>query len=206
MLKREDMMELTRRMTLSRTSFDRIAGGYLNRDGEIDGTFNRHFLKLSSSDRAKNLELAKAIPYARTNEQLREYRFAADGVRPGTMRQLLEALRQCGLKNDALMETFYEQVAEYYRTNEDYAVFVFHDRYDVPRKGTDKERQWESEEVYEYLICAVCPVEGGYEPGKPQWGFLYPSFSGRSANPGYIAVFDEDPDHPQRELLDKMLG
>lgn len=206
MLKREDMMELTRRMTLSRTSFDRIAGGYLNRDGEIDGTFNRHFLKLSPSDRAKNLELAKAIPYARTNEQLREYRFAADGVRPGTMRQLLEALRQCGLKNDALMETFYEQVAEYYRTNEDYAVFVFHDRYDVPRKGTDKERQWESEEVYEYLICAVCPVEGDYEPGKPQWGFLYPSFSGRSANLGYIAVFDEDPDHPQRELLDKMLG
>ncbi len=47
MINREDMLELTRRMTPSRTSFTRIAGCYLDRDGEIDGTFNTHFLKLS---------------------------------------------------------------------------------------------------------------------------------------------------------------
>lgn len=205
MLKREDMMELTRRMTLSRSSFTRIAGCYLDKGGEIDGTFNRHFLRLSDADRRKNLELAKAIPYAETNNQLKEYCFADNGGRAGAMRRLLEAVRQCGLKNDALMETFYEQIAGCYRTARDYAVFVFHDRYDVPLKGKDSRRQWESEEVYEYLICAVCPVQGDYEPEKPQWGFLYPSFSERSANPGYIAVFDEDPDHPQKELRDKIL-
>ena len=40
MINREDMMELTRRMTLSRTSFTRIAGCYMDGNGEIDGTFN----------------------------------------------------------------------------------------------------------------------------------------------------------------------
>ena len=39
-----------------------------------------------------------------------------------------------------------------YVSQEPYGIFVFHDRYDVPVKGTDKERQVESEEVFEYII------------------------------------------------------
>ena len=47
MINREDMLELTRRMTPSRTCMDRIAGGYMDEDGFLDGSFNIHFLKLS---------------------------------------------------------------------------------------------------------------------------------------------------------------
>ena len=47
MINREDMLELTRRMTLSRTSITRIAGCYVDRDGEFEGSFNTNFLKLS---------------------------------------------------------------------------------------------------------------------------------------------------------------
>ncbi len=62
MINREDMMELTRRMTLSRTSFTRIAGCYMDANGEIDGTFNTNFLKLSGKEKEKNLALAKTVP------------------------------------------------------------------------------------------------------------------------------------------------
>ena len=72
MIDREDMMELTRRMTVSRTSMTRIAGCYMDADGEIDGTFNTNFLKLSRSEREKNLAIAKAVPFSRTNEQLKD--------------------------------------------------------------------------------------------------------------------------------------
>ena len=48
-------------------------------------------------------------------------------------------------ENDALMETFYEIVGANYKSKGDYAVYVFHDRYDIPMKGTDHERQGESE-------------------------------------------------------------
>ena len=41
---REDMLELTRRMTVSRNCFSRIAGAYMDEEGFIDGTFNTHFL------------------------------------------------------------------------------------------------------------------------------------------------------------------
>ena len=54
---REDMLELTRRMTVSRNCFSRIAGAYMDEEGFIDGTFNTHFLKLSGSEKEKNLNI-----------------------------------------------------------------------------------------------------------------------------------------------------
>ena len=62
---REDMLELTRRMTVSRNCFGRIAGAYMDEEGYIDGTFNTHFLKLAASERAEKLKIAKAIPLDR---------------------------------------------------------------------------------------------------------------------------------------------
>ena len=53
MINREDMLELTRRMTPSRTCMDRIAGGYMDEDGFLDGSFNIHFLKLSGEEKAR---------------------------------------------------------------------------------------------------------------------------------------------------------
>ena len=40
MINREDMLELTRRMTPARTSMTRVAGCYIDREGEFDGSFN----------------------------------------------------------------------------------------------------------------------------------------------------------------------
>lgn len=189
MIDREDMLELTRRMTPKRTSFTRIAGAYIDEDGFIDGTFNIHFQKLNEQERKKNLEIAKHIPYAKTNEELREYKFPGGSAYSKEMRKLLLAIRSCGLKNDAMMETFYELAAERLSIRHPYAILVFHDRYDIPAKGADKERQWESEEMFEYLICAICPLKGEYEPGLPEMGFLYPAFTDRSGNLNHINIY-----------------
>ena len=72
MINREDMLELTRRMTLARTSFTRIAGCYVDKDGDFDGSFNTNFLKLSSPERTKKLALAKEIPFSPTNVNLKK--------------------------------------------------------------------------------------------------------------------------------------
>ncbi|MCR1840662.1 DUF4317 family protein [Murimonas intestini] len=205
MINREDMMELTRRMTPARTSMTRIAGSYMDADGEIDGTFNTNFLKLSAAEKSKKLAVAKAIPFSGTNENLKRYKFPKDSMKQGSMWHLLMCMKSCGLKNDALMDTFYELVSELYQVKHDYAVFVFHDRYDVPVKGADHERLGESEEVYEYIICAICPLSGEYEPGKPECGFIFPAFADRSAEQNYVDVFQSDAGHPHLEIL-KILG
>lgn len=192
---REDMLELTRRMTVARNCFGRIAGAYLDEEGFVDGTFNTHFLKLSASDRAKNLKIAKSIPFSNTNVELKNYRFQPEDKKPGSVWQLLMALRECELKNDALLLSLYEYIGERYQPGFPYAVYVFQGNYDVPVKGSDKAGQWESEEVYRFLDCAVCPVTGDYEAGMPVWGFLFPAFSNRCTDEEGINLYSPEGKH-----------
>ena len=206
MINREDMLELTRRMTPARTSITRVAGCYVDQIGEFDGSFNINFLKLSGAEKAKNLKLAKAVPFSKTNKNLKQYEFSSKSQKPGSMWQLLMAIKECGLKNDALMDTFYDVVMEHYQSNTGYAIMMFHDRYDIPAKASDKERLWESEEVFEYLICVICPLAGEYEPGEPECGFLFPAFTDRSGNLNHVNVFQKNPDRPHAELIREILG
>lgn len=206
MINRDDMLELTRRMTPSRSCFDRIAGAYIDDMGEVDESFNIHFGKLSNAEKARNLELAKTVPFSKTNEQLKEYTFPEVAKGKDSIWQLLQAMLQCGLKNDALMEVFYEQMADGYPVDHDAAVFVFHGVYDIPLKGKDKESQWESEEVYEFIICTVSPMQAEYEPAEPVFGFLYPAFSDRSADREKIDIFHVNPEQLEEGLIYKLLG
>ena len=82
MINREDMLALTRRMTVKRTSITRIAGSYMDIDGFIDGTFNTSFLNLNPAEQEKNLALAKKVPFAKTNKNLKEYKFCDDRRNP----------------------------------------------------------------------------------------------------------------------------
>ena len=202
---REDMLSLTRRMNVARSSFTRIAGCYVDKAGDFDGSFNVNFLKLSVAEKKKNIELAKAVPFAATNVNLKRYEFTDDDRRPGTVWQLLMALRECGLKNDALMDSFYDLVMEHYKSHWPYAVYVFHDRYDIPAKAADKERLWESESVFEYLICVICPLADEYEPGAPECGFLFPAYTDGGADLNHVAVFQADADRPHQEMVTEIL-
>lgn len=202
---REDMLALTRRMTVKRTSVTRIAGAYMDSDGFIDGTFNTRFLKLSGSDRAKNLEIAKTIPFAQTNGNLKRYVIPENSRGKESMYQLLMGIRSSGLENDALLEIFYEKTGERYRSDHEYGIFMFHDRYDIPSKAADHVRLGESEETFEYLICAVCPVTGDYEAGSPECGFIFPSYAKGGALLNCIDIYQADMSCVHRELVEMLL-
>ncbi|MBR1931327.1 MAG: DUF4317 family protein [Lachnospiraceae bacterium] len=206
MIYREDMLELTRRMTPERTCFSRIAGAYMDAEGYEDGTFNIHFLKLSGSDKKKNLELAKSIPFSKTNEELKEYVFPEGAARKSGMWSLLMAMRERELKDDGLLNMFYELMGEAYVSEVDYAIYVFFGSYDVPVKGKDKEWLEGSEEVYQFLVCAVSPLAGEYEPGKPEFGFLFPAFSNRCTDTERIHIFHADSAFEQTEVMRRILG
>jgi len=200
-INREDMLELTRRMTLKRNCFDRIAGAYLDEEGFVDGTFNKHFQKLSTKDQKSNLEIAKTVPFSETNVQLREYLFEEAQKGPGSVWQLLMALQECELKNDALLLSLYEYIGERHSSDHPYGIYVFYGNYDIPVKGKDKVSQWESEEVYRFLICAVCPVSGEYEAGKPECGFLFPAFSNRSTDLDGVCLYAVNGEHGEMASL-----
>ena len=107
---REDMLALTRRMNVARSSFTRIAGCYVDKDGDFDGSFNVNFLKLSAAEKKKNIELAKVVPFAATNVNLKRYEFADADRRPGTVWQLLMAIRDCWVIIDAVLVSLFDVV------------------------------------------------------------------------------------------------
>ena len=206
MLNREDMLELTRRMTPARNCFSRVAGAYMDAEGFEDGSFNTYFRNLGSAETKKNLALAKAIPFSTTNEQLKEYSFPEGDARRKSFWPVLSELNRKRLQEDGLLSVVYEVMGENYRTDREYGIFIFSGSYDVPVKASDNEWLEGSEEVYDFLVCAVSPLVGEYEMGEPEFGFLFPAFADRSGDSDLIYMFNKDPERPQSELMKKILG
>ncbi|MBQ5560006.1 MAG: DUF4317 family protein [Lachnospiraceae bacterium] len=188
---REDMLELTRRMTTSRFCFSRVAGAYVDEEGEVEGTFNTQFRNLTKQEQARHLEIAKVIPFSKTNEQVKCLDIDKEKKQAMAMRQVLLALKECELKNDALMYSLYEYIGDRYQPGRKYALMLFFGSFDIPKKGSDKVDQWDSEEVFNFMIGAVCPMNGEYEAGKPYAGFLYPAYMNHCADLARIQIFEQ---------------
>lgn len=192
-INRDDMLELTRRMTLKRNCFGRIAGGYYDENGFLEGSFNTHFGKLSAAEQNRLLAIAKAIPFAETNVKLKEHGFTQDERKSSAWRTLTE-LNRCQLKNDELLENLYEALGHRLAIDHACGLYFFQGVYDIPLKGSDKIEQWESEEVYQFIICALCPIDKDYVPSQPEEGFLFPAFVDRSSDADYIDLFQSNGD------------
>ncbi|MDO4519165.1 MAG: DUF4317 family protein [Eubacteriales bacterium] len=205
LVNREDMMELTRRMTLSRNSLFRIAGCYIDDDGDYEGSFNTSFLKLSSKDKIKNLELMKKVPFSETNINLKRYLFDSKKPETSQMWRLLMTLKECKLKNDEMLDLFYDFIMERFKCAGAYGIRIAYGCYDVPIKTKNHESQRESEEVYEYLICTIAPTLDDYEAGDPLCGFLFPAFTDRGGDRNHICVFQSNAKRPHSEW-EELLG
>ena len=175
---------------------------YFDEEGYVDGTFNTNFLKLSASERTRNLNMAKTVLISKTNEQLKEYRITKEMGKPGSVWQLLDGVKESEMKNDGYMDLFYEVLGEKYHPGYPFSCFMYYGQYDVPVKGTDKEWMEGSEEVYSYLLCVISPLTGEYEPGAPEFGFLYPAFKDRSTGWEFVNVYEKLPERVHREWME----
>ena len=106
------------------------------------------------------------------------------------------------MKNDGYMDLFYEVLGEKYHPGYPFSCFMYYGQYDVPVKGTDKEWMEGSEEVYSYLLCVISPLTGEYEPGAPEFGFLYPAFKDRSTGWEFVNVYEKLPERAHREWME----
>lgn len=63
-----------------------------------------------------------------------------------------------------------------------------------------------SEEVYDFLVCAIAPTDEEYEPEEPEFGFLFPAFKDRSRDTDRINIFHADPEREKTAIVSKILG
>ena len=167
-MNKKDILELKRRLKKNHCTFTRMCGCYVNSDKEILLTLNETFLNLEEEEFYKYLEIAGKTLSGSLGNNLLELSFPSEQEGAGGKQQFLMGLKESKLKNEALLDTFYHLVIENYDYAGNYLILVFHDAYDVMTRTHDNEELDESEEVYEYLLAAVCPVT----LSKPGLGYL----------------------------------
>ena len=224
-MNKKEILELKRRMTKTNCTFTRMCGCYVNAEKEIVLTFNENFLNLSEDELHKYLEIAAKTLSGTRGNNLLELTFPKEQEEAGGKQQFLMGLKESKLKNDELSQTFYQLVIDNYDYAGNYLIILFHDVYDVMAKTSDNRTLDESEEVYEYLLGAVCPVtlskaalgyietENRIGPrmrdwvvGVPDAGFVFPAFTGRSTDIHSVMFYTRDTKEPHDEFMEFILG
>ena len=222
---KKDILELKRRMKKEACTFTKLCGCYVDGNKNIILKINETFLNLKDEEFFKYLDIAKKALSGTIGNNLLELEFAPVGEGEDSMQSFLLGMRDSKLKNEALLDRLYEKIIEKYDYTGNYLILLFHDAYDVVIKTSDNNKLDESEEVYDYVLCAVCPVELskaalGYREdenrigarmrdwvvGMPEVGFLYPAFTDRSTDIHAVMYYTKDAKETHTEFMEEILG
>lgn len=224
-MNKAEVTELKKRFTKNKCTFTKMCGCYVNADKQRIVDINETFLNLDEEEFHKYLDIAKKSLSGNMGNNLLNLTFPMEEEQPGGRQQFLMGLRESGLKNPELLERFYEIVIDAYDDPGNYLILIFHDAYDVMKKTSDNMELDESDEVFEYLLCAICPVELskpglGYREdehrigsrirdwvvGAPDTAFLFPAFNDRSTDIHSLLFYTKDTKEPHIEFMEKGLS
>lgn len=224
-MNKKDVLEIKRRFKKEACTFTRMCGCYVDADHNKITKISETFLNLDDAEYYKYLDIAKKALSGTIGNNLLELEFPLEAEATGGRQQFLMGLRESKLKNDDLMDTFYDMIIDSYDYVGNYLILIFHDAYDVITKTSDNDKLDESEEVYEYLLCAICPVNLtkpglGYREdenriesrirdwvvGMPDTGFIFPAFTERSTDIHSVMFYSKNTNEPHSEFMKVGLG
>ena len=225
MVRKKDILEIKRRIKADRenSSIMRLTGCYVNGRMEKAVTFSEFFQNLDDDEFYKYQEIAAKLLSGNLENNILELPFPAQ-EESGGMQQFFMGLRESELKNDELLDRFYDRVIENFDRQGNYLILLYYDVYDVPLKTTDGMKLDDSEEMFPYFLAAICPVELS-KPGLgyieddnrigarirdwivelPIVGFMFPSFSERSADIHTMTYYVKDPKNSHRAFVENAL-
>ncbi len=224
-MNKKEVLELKRRFKKEAATFTRVSGCYVDGNHNKVCKFGNTFLNLEEDEFYKYLEIANKALSGTIGNNLLELKFPIEEEEVGGRQHILMALRASKLEDENLLDTFYDLVIDTYDHAGNYLIVLFHDAYDVMTRTKDNNNLDESEEVYEYLICAICPVDlskpglGFLEeehrigPRVRDWvvgavdtAFLFPAFNDRSTDIHSTLFYAKNTKEPHSEFMANGLG
>ncbi len=220
MLRITDISELARRMKPGECSIRRMAGVYVDTEKEKCCYINESFLALDEILFHKYLKIVKEV----FGKKIGDNMLSVD-IEDSTMQIYLQEVMQYDLKDQDWLDEIYDRIIERYELVGKYLILLWNDVYDIPRVGKDGADQDDSEEVYEYIICAICPVAltaaglsynqlentfgariRDWVVQKPVCGFIYPAFEERTVEADKMLFYTVDPSDPPHNFMEVGLG
>ncbi|MDV4149610.1 DUF4317 domain-containing protein [Clostridium sp. AL.422] len=224
-MRKKDILELKRRLKKDHCTFTKMCGCYVNGEKHIILKFRETFLNLDEDEYFKYLEIAKKVLSGTIGNNILELNFPTNEDLINERQLSLMQLKSSQLKDDTLLDSFYDSIIDNYDYTGNFLILIFHDAYDVITKTKDNAKLDESEEVYEYVLCAICPVSLS-EPGlrhfeeenkikarirdwvveSPANGFVFPAFINRSSDVNSIMYYTKNAKDTHPELMEYGLG
>ena len=218
----KEIGEIRRHLRRDRSNITKIYGCFVNDNREIITEFSQSTGMMPENEGDKYFALFKRVLSGSVGKNLIDLSFKTAQVAQGAPEhKLLMDLREC-----ELLHGFFQKIIDTVTLEGNYLILIGCDSYDVPFKGKDDISDADkSEEVYTYLICAICPVKQTkanlhYVPEEklfhdgamnqpvsaPVFGFLFPAFDNRSTNIYNALYYTHDIKVSQDALIEALFN
>lgn len=172
----EEIRRIRKRIEPTLNNFRSIYGCYVNAAGEIVTTMEIPVLDMKTEEREMYAAVLKKVLSGKAGRNQISLEFPADKVGSSDEHRLLMALKSTQLRDESMRELMYQRIiGSLDMDGESYVIILAADTYDLRAKDV-KNEEWseESNEQFEYFICAICPVKTSkaalrYLPGQQEF-------------------------------------
>lgn len=225
-MNKKEVLEIRKQFTPANCAITRIAGCYVDHEKNKKMESKSAFLSLPEEEAFKYFDIFKKTLSGTMGKNMLNMEFPIDQEMPGGTQEFLMKLKASKLEDDMLLEEFYDKVIATYEYAENYYIILIHAMYDVPGRSSDNMEIFDaSDEVYEYLVCSICPVSlskaglsynaesnciqdriRDWVVDMPDKGFLFPAFNDRSTDIHGVLYYTKKSEDLQPELIEQLLG
>ena len=225
-MNKKEVLEIRKQFTPANCAITRIAGCYVDHEKNKKMESKSAFLSLPEEEAFKYFDIFKKTLSGTMGKNMLNMEFPIDQEMPGGTQEFLMKLKASKLEDDMLLDEFYDKVIATYEYAENYYIILIHAMYDVPGRSSDNMEMFDaSDEVYEYLVCSICPVSlskaglsynaesnciqdriRDWVVDMPDKGFLFPAFNDRSTDIHGVLYYTKKSEDLQPELIEQLLG
>jgi hypothetical protein len=207
-------------------SIRQIAGAYFDGEGKEIVSAKEDLESLRVAERLKYFEIFRKVLSGTPGKNQINPGFSDDAYAPDGGRAMLLKLRDSELKDEDALQDFFQKTASSLSMKGNFLILLAWHAYDLPVITEDGIRDSEnSDEVFRYIICAVCPVspeKGGLAfdselqrfrdlnlsmvVNPPVCGFLFPAFNDRTSDEDSLQFYSKNADDLQCGFLENVLS
>ena len=222
----KEIGEIRRHVRRDRSNITAFYGCYVNDNKEIITEFRQSVGMMPENESEKYFNLLRKTLSGTIGKNLIDITFKTSQVAGSPEHKLLMGLRESKCSDEGLRRELYRKIIETVVLQENYLILLGCDSYDVPFKSKDDSIQQDnSEEVYTYIHCAICPTklpkanlhyvpeEKLFHDGSmnhivlaPALGFLFPAFDNRSTNIYNALYYTHDTKNSQDALIEAIFN
>lgn len=222
----KEIGEIRRHLRRDRSAITHLYGCYVNDNKEIITSFRQSTALMPENESDKYFALLRRTLSGGLGRNLIDLSFKTSQVAGSPEHKLLMDLRECKLQDEELLATFFQKIIDSVVLEGSYLILLGCDSYDVPFKGKDDiASRDQSDEVYTYLICTICPVKQTkanlhYVPeeklfhdgamnqmvSSPALGFLFPAFNDRATDIYSALYYTHDISVSQDTLIEALFN